>query len=236
MTHRCLVVDDEALARELIVTHLSQLPDFEVVTTCASAIEARRVLQQEHIDLLFLDIEMPVLKGTEFLSSLLQPPKVIFTTAYRDYAIDGFELNAVDYLLKPIIFERFFRATEKYLQQVNTEGKASSQPTAVTTLPAKDYIFIRKDRKQVKLLLKDLLYAESQKDYVEIVTTSDTLRIKTSLSAFSEQLDERFLRIHRSYLVNTQQITAFTKHDVEIGPKELPIGEMYRQVVARKLG
>ena len=117
MAYKCLIIDDEELARELIETHLSLLTDFEVVASCASAIEARKVLQEHSVDLLFLDIEMPVLKGTHFFKNLLHKPSVIFTTAYRDYALDGFELNAVDYLLKPITFERFFNATEKFLNQ-----------------------------------------------------------------------------------------------------------------------
>lgn len=245
MIHRCLVIDDEELARELIASHLSQLPQFELVATCASAIEARQVLQAESIDLLFLDIEMPVLKGTDFLGSLLHPPKVIFTTAYRDYAINGFELNAVDYLLKPIVFERFFKATEKYLQSTQAPtnfapyDKLRASPAAAHTIPAtprKAYIFIRKDRKQIKLHLGAIDYVESQKDYVRIVTPTLTHRIKSSLTTFLDQLDNRFLRIHRSYLVNTEKVTAFTKQDVEIGKQELPIGEFYREEVARILG
>lgn len=242
MTHRCLIVDDEELARELIASHLSQLPQFELVAACASAIEARSVLQKNHIDLLFLDIEMPVLKGTDFLSSLLQPPKVIFTTAYRDYAINGFELNAVDYLLKPIIFERFFKATEKYLQShpgpthiAPAAAPGPSVPRGKVSPFRKDHIFIRKDRKQVRLQLDHIDYVESQKDYVVIVSPTATHRIKSALTTFLAQLDGRFLRIHRSYVVNMEKITAFTKQDVEIGTIELPIGEMYRGEVARVL-
>ncbi|MEM1356778.1 MAG: LytTR family DNA-binding domain-containing protein [Bacteroidota bacterium] len=241
MTHRCLIVDDEELARELIASHLSQLPQFELAASCASAIEAHSVLQTTHIDLLFLDIEMPVLKGTDFLSSLLHPPKVIFTTAYRDYAINGFELNAVDYLLKPIIFERFFKATEKYLlshsapTRLAPNDKLRASP-ALPTANRKDHIFIRKDRKQVRLQLDQIDYVESQKDYVVIVTPTVIHRIKSPLTAFLNQLDGRFLRIHRSYLVNTEKVTAFSKQDVEIGTKELPIGEYYREEVARVLG
>ncbi|MEM8968539.1 MAG: LytTR family DNA-binding domain-containing protein [Bacteroidota bacterium] len=228
MRYTCLIIDDEELARELVATHLAQLPEFEVVAACASALEARRVLQQNAIDLLFLDIEMPLMKGTEFFKNLLHKPKVIFTTAYRDYALDGFELNAVDYLLKPITFERLFKATEKFLSQ-------QPEVSPITALPdeaiRKDHIFIRKDRKQVKVLLDSILYIESRKDYITIHLPNEQYTVKYSISGFHQQLDDRFLRIHRSYLVNVDKVTAYTKQDVEIGQQELPIGELYRQQV-----
>ena len=164
-TYKCLIVDDEELARELIETHLTQLDGFELVASCASAIEASTILQQQTIDLLFLDIEMPVLKGTEFFKNLIQKPKVIFTTAYRDYALDGFELNAVDYLLKPITFGRFFKAIEKFLDSENATPIITSKNDNVIN---NDFIFIRKDRKQIKIKFEDVLYIESLKDYVKI--------------------------------------------------------------------
>ncbi|MFK8161619.1 MAG: LytR/AlgR family response regulator transcription factor [Lewinella sp.] len=230
MIHQCLVVDDEDLARELITGHLKQLPEFNLVGTCASALEARRVLQTQTVDLLFLDIEMPVLKGTDFLKSLPYPPKVIFTTAYRNYALDGFELNAVDYLLKPITFERFYKAAMKYLEQSQTA------PPETSTSSRRNHIFIRKDRKQIKLLLSDIRYVESLKDYISIVTVSETHTIKHRLTAFLNLLDDRFIQIHRSFLVNLDQVTAYTKQDVEIGTKELPIGELYKKKVWGRLG
>lgn len=229
MIHQCLVVDDEDLARELIVRHLEILPEFTLVGTCASALEARQILQAETVDLLFLDIEMPVLKGTDFLKSLLHPPKVIFTTAYRNYAVDGFDLNAVDYLLKPITFERFYQATSKYLEQFQASQVEGSAPSR------RDHIFIRKDRKQIKLQLSDIQYVESLKDYIKIVTDYDTHTIKHRLTAFLELLDDRFVQVHRSFLVNLDRVTAYTKQDVEIGTNELPIGEFYKEEVMQKL-
>lgn len=228
MTYKCVIIDDEELARELIETHLSQLTEFEVVATCASAIEARKILQQHKIDLLFLDIEMPVLKGTDFFKNLLNRPSVIFTTAYRDYALDGFELNAVDYLLKPITFERFFNATEKFLNQ---QKKVIEIPALKKESSKKDFIFIRKDRKQVKVPLDTILYIESLKDYIQIHLTSKKYTIKYGISSFQDKLDQRFLRIHRSFIVNTDKVSAYTKHDVEIGKIEIPIGESYRKSV-----
>jgi len=228
MSYKCLVVDDEELARELIERHLSQLLQFEVVASCASALAARRILQEVQVDLIFLDIEMPVLKGTDFFKNLIQKPKVIFTTAYRDYAIDGFELNAVDYLLKPITFERFFNATEKFLDLQQPTVLTSSPPS----IPAKEqFLFIRKDRKQVKLNFSEVLYIESLKDYIKIHLEEDTHTIKHSLTGFVELLDRRFLRVHRSFVVNLDKITAYTKHDMEIKEIEIPIGDSYRNIV-----
>ncbi len=144
--YKCVIVDDEELARNLIRNHISQLDDFEIVAMCESAIDAGKILQQCSVDLLFLDIEMPVLQGTEFFKNLIHKPKVIFTTAFRDYALDGFELNAVDYLLKPITFGRFYKAIEKFLESQNTPVVAGKPAETVK----EEYIFIRKDRKQVK--------------------------------------------------------------------------------------
>ncbi len=225
-----MVVDDEELARELLTRHISQLQQFELVACCASAIEASAVLQQEPVDLLFLDIEMPVLKGTEFYQNLLNKPKVIFTTAYRDYAIDGFELDAVDYLLKPIVFSRFFNAIEKFLAMQAPVCQTDSEPGQVPR-----YVFVRKDRKQVKIILSDIHYVKSLKDYLEVHTSGTIHTIKSTMTAFAQQLNDGFLRIHRSYLVNLEHITAYTHHDVELGDTELPIGESYKAAVHQML-
>ena len=230
MTIKCVIIDDEELARELIENHLSQLAEFELVASCGSAIEARKILQEKKVDLLFLDIEMPVLKGTAFFKNLINKPSVIFTTAHRHYALDGFDLNAVDYLLKPITFERFFKATEKFLEK-NRTVVAPAPKIKENVAPTKDFIFIREDRKQVKLILESILYIESLKDYIKIHLANETHTIKHSITAFHELLDTRFLRIHRSFIINVDKITAYTKHDIEIGKIEIPIGESYKQSV-----
>ncbi len=227
MIYKCLVVDDEELARELIIDHLSKLSEFELVAACASAIEARMLLKQNKIDLIFLDIEMPVLRGTDFFKHLLYPPKVIFTTAYRDYAVEGFELNAVDYLLKPITFDRFFRAVDKFLDQ-QPPVNASSQ-----TVAKQPHIFIRKDRKQVKLFLHEIVYIESLKDYIQIHLLDHKHVVKYSLTSFMTLLDQRFMQVHRSYIINIDKVTAYTKHDVELGLIEIPIGENYKQTTQK---
>ncbi len=230
MRYKCLVVDDEALARGLIEKHLSQLAEFEIIASCSSAIEANKFLKEEHIDLLFLDIEMPVLKGTEFFKNLIHKPKVIFTTAHRDFALDGFDLNAVDYLLKPISFARFFKAIEKFL-----ELKYLAETTPDSLEKTNDYVFIRKDRKQVKVFFQEIVYVESVKDYIKIITENDSHLIKQSLKSFEEILDDRFLRTHRSYIVNFDKVTAYTKQDIEIGKIEIPIGESHKKAVQKRL-
>ena len=232
MKYKCLIIDDEELARELIETHLSQLDNFEIIASCASAIEAHKVLQKEKVDLLFLDIEMPVLKGTDFFKNLSNKPKVIFTTAYRDYAIEGFELSAVDYLLKPIVFERFFKAIEKFIE--------TSKPIETVFYEkeetSKNYIFVQSNKKNIKVLFNDINYIESIKDYIRIhLTDKSTLIIKHGITAFSNKLDNRFLRVHRSYIINKQKITAFTKQDLEIGNIEIPIGDFYKVDVLTKI-
>lgn len=229
--YKCVIVDDEELARNLIQNHLSQLNGFEILAVCESAIEASSVLQQNQVDLLFLDIEMPVLKGTDFFNNLINKPKVIFTTAHRDYALDGFELNAVDYLLKPITFGRFFKAVEKFLAlQPIVKQESDLSPSSTS-----DFIFIRKDRKQVKVFFDDILYVESVKDYIKIHFENEFYMVKYSITAFLKELDSRFLRIHRSFIVNKNKITAYTKYDVEIGEVEIPIGESYKTVFLNKI-
>lgn len=230
MLYKCLIVDDEELARELIETHLSQLDNFQIVASCASALEAHKILQTEVIDLLFLDIEMPVLKGTDFLKSIANKPKVIFTTAYRDYAIEGFDLNAVDYLLKPIVFERFFQSIQKFLELVKPPVLQSTKDSNEDL-----HIYVRSNKKNIKVLFSSIEYIESIKDYIRIHLADSTLMLKHGITAFEDKLDSRFVRVHRSYIVNKDKVTAFTKNDIEIGTTEIPIGEHYKVNVLNNL-
>lgn len=225
MSYKCLIIDDEPLARELLETYLQKLPDFELISSCSSAIEASSVLSVNRIDLLFLDIEMPVLNGTDFFKNLVHKPEVIFTTAYRDYAVDGFELNALDYLLKPIFFERFFLAIQKFLKQVKKQEVKPREPSNNTS----DFLFVNKAKKQIKVVFDDILYVESLKDYIKIhLKEGEPLTVKESISVFEKRIDDRFIRLHRSYIVNSEKITAYTKNDVEIGRIEIPIGNNYK--------
>lgn len=226
MVHKCLIIDDEELARRLLANHLSQLKNFELVASCESAIEANTILKEHSIDLLFLDIEMPVLSGVDFFKNLVNKPKVIFTTAYRDYAVEGFELDAVDYLLKPITFARFFKAVEKYTSQQDTTPSIEKSPISHNA-----FIYVRKDRKQVKVYYDDIRYIESLKDYIRIHLKDTHHVVKYNIGAFQNELDGRFLRTHRSYIVNTDFITAYTSYDIEIETIEIPIGDSYKKQV-----
>ena len=228
MKYNCLVVDDEELARELIESHLSQLRDFSLIASCSSAIEAHKVLQDHKIDLMFLDIEMPMLKGTDFLENLSEKPKVILTTAYREYALQGYELDVVDYLLKPIVFARFFKAIDKFRQQVVIQNSNKGEEN--------EYIYIQKNRKNIKIKLEDILYIESIKDYLKIHFENNSVQFKNSISAFEQKLGRQFIRVHRSFIVNSNKISAFTRQDIEIGGIEIPIGESYKNDVLTRFG
>lgn len=226
MSYQCIIIDDEPLARELLEGYLQKIPDFELVASCPSAISASTILSKNKVDLMFLDIEMPLLKGTDFFKNLVHKPDVIFTTAYRDYAVDGFELNALDYLLKPIFFERFFSAVQKFLKQQHVK---ENNRGATTQTDKGKYLFVNKAKKQIKVVYEHIVYVESFKDYIKIhLEDEDPLLVKERISAFEQRLDHRFIRLHRSYIVNSERITAYTKNDVEIGRMEIPIGNNYK--------
>lgn len=232
MKVRCLLVDDEPLAIQLVKNHLEQLELFEVVATCSNAIKALEVLRSTTIDLLFLDIKMPQLTGIDFLKTLKNPPAVIITTAYREFALDGYDLDIVDYLLKPITFDRFFKAIDRYLRIVQTP-----QPTTlVASASAEQFIYIKAGTKFHKLYAHDILYVESLKDYVIIHCTQQKLNAKYKISDMEIELKIfDFLRIHRSFIVNPKKITAFTVNDIEIGTQEIPIGTNYKEYVFKML-
>src|SRR5919199_4467429 len=197
----CLVIDDEPLAREILTQHIGGVKALELAGTCCNAIEALSFLKQHPVDLLFLDIQMPQLLGTSFLRTLKNPPKVIFTTAYRKYAVEGFELDAIDYLLKPISFERFLKAVNKVLQTNIEAVGAEFQTQDNISEPANGAIYVRADRKMVKVLLNDILYIEGLSDYVKIITTGRTIVTKQLLSALEDTLPkDLFIRIHRSFI------------------------------------
>jgi len=234
MPIKCLIVDDEPLALLLLQTHISQIPQLEVVASCENPLEAFEILKKEPIDLLFLDIQMPVLTGLEFAKSLQHPPSIIFTTAYREYAVESYELNVVDYLLKPITFSRFFKAINKYLNSRHQESTSTvNQAAPIDDSPT--FIYVNANRKHVKVLFQDILYVESLKDYVQIHTIDQRITTKDKISVFEQKLPSHFLRVHRSFIVNRHKVTAFTAHDIEIGKKEIPIGGSYKKEVFKVL-
>lgn len=225
---KCLIVDDEPLAINIIKDYIAQIPQLTLTTTCSDAIQAFQALNEHKIDLIFLDIEMPRLNGIDFIKSLANPPAIILTTAYRDYALESYEIDVIDYLLKPISFTRFFKAVTKYLKAADTQV---STPSVAVTPKQSGSIYVYANKKNIKVYLEDILYIESIKDYVRIHTTTKNIISKGTITKYETLLPSSFFRIHRSYIVNSAKIFAFTQHDIEIGEKELPIGTSYKKQV-----
>jgi DNA-binding LytR/AlgR family response regulator len=232
----CVAVDDEPLALSVLEKYIASVDGLKLVGSCANAVEALQILQQNSVDLLFLDIEMPKIMGTDFIRTLKKPPKVIFTTAHRKYAVEGFELDAVDYLLKPISFERFLKAVNKIFQ---TEMQAPDPAFNVTdsfTESSSTSLYVRADRKMVKILLNDILYIEGLSDYIKIITTSKTIVTKHLISSLEETLPkDAFIRIHRSFIIAVGKIDSYNADTIQIGEKELPIGRLFKHDVNRLL-
>jgi DNA-binding LytR/AlgR family response regulator len=235
MKTKCLIVDDEPLAVKLIETHAGKIPSLEVVATCQNAVEAFDILMKKHIDLVFLDVEMPEVTGIDLLKSLKKAPAIIITTAYREFALDAYELDAIDYLLKPIAFDRFFKSISKYYQWYGGEKTEIVSKQGESDVPA--FIYVRADRKIIKLPLEDIFYIESLKDYVKIHLANEVIVTKEKISLLEEKLPEQlFLRTHRSFLVAVKKVRAFTAETIEVGEKELPIGRTYKSSVLGFLG
>jgi DNA-binding LytR/AlgR family response regulator len=206
----------------------------ELAGTCNNAIEALNILREKTIHLLFLDIQMPQLLGTDLIRTLKNPPKVIFTTAFRKFAVEGFELDAVDYLLKPISFERFLKAVNKVMHTSLDRTALEKENTSKINEP--EHINFRSDRKMVKVALHDIVYIESIKDYIKVVTTTGTVITKQPISSVEEMLPkEKFIRIHRSYIVSVSKIESYNHELVWIAKQELPISRSYRHEVSRFL-
>lgn len=225
----CLAVDDEPPALEILKKYIGSVHSLELAGTCVDAVEALNLLQRQRVDLLFLDIQMPQILGTDFVRSLKNPPRVIFTTAFRKYAVEGFELDAVDYLLKPISFDRFLKAVDKVMHTSLNDVLPEKE---VDKISQPDYINFRSDRKMIKVALNDILYIESIKDYIKIVTSGTTVITKQSISALEEMLPkEKFIRVHRSYIVAVEKIDSYNHELVWIARQEIPISRMYRHEV-----
>jgi DNA-binding LytR/AlgR family response regulator len=226
----CLLVDDEPPALEILNHYISETTVLQVVKECHHAMAAFEFLQQHHVDLIFLDVQMPRLLGTELLRSLPHAPKVIFTTAYRDYAVEGFELGAVDYLLKPYSFDRFLRAVHKVL---DLEQRIAPAPANVQS---DRFLYVRADRKMVKVMVDDIRYIESLKDYVRIFVKDQQIITKQTITALEEMLPENeFMRIHRSFIVAVKKVDSYDHHSVFVNKAELPVGPLYKQEIMKRL-
>ena len=230
----CLIVDDEPIAREIIETYCNHLPILNVAGLCSNAFEAKTILKDQTIDIIFLDINMPVLDGIAFLKTLRMQPQVIFTTAYKEYASDAFDLSACDYLLKPFSLERFIIAVDKAVERMQTK------PVLLEEVPekkAENYIFIRTEGKIYKILYDDLVFAEANGNYAKIVTNQRTLLPTMTFSALEELLPQSiFLRVHRSFIINKSKITHIEGNRVFIDTKEIAIGNNYREKFLKQLG
>ena len=231
---KCIAVDDEKLVLELLVDNISQVPFLKLVRQCKNAWEAMNALQEENVDLIFLDIQMAGLSGLQFLESLQHPPMVIFVTAYKEFALEGFNLNAIDYLLKPFSFERFLKACLKAQEIHNTHNKPTPKDQANL-----DYFFVYVEYNQVKVSILDIKYIEGMKDYVKIFLDSSAKPVitKMSMKAIEEKLaNHRFIRTHKSYIVSIDKITAVKRDLVCLGPNiELPLSESYKPALSRLL-
>lgn len=235
---KCLIIDDEPLARKLVAGHVSRLPGWTIAGSCKNALEAYEMLMSQKIDVIFLDINMPVVSGTDFYRSLKDPPLLVFTTAYPDYAVEGFELDAVDYLVKPIAFDRLLKAADRIQARLYPEAgdadSARAKPAAGTAIPG--FIFIKHFSKLVKVKFDDLLYLEAQKDFVRFVTKDEEILAGMTMKQAEEQLPENlFLRIHRSYIVSVSAITAMFGNTIELGKLQFPIGANFKDSVMEQL-
>jgi two-component system, LytTR family, response regulator len=228
MKYKCFILDDEPLAIKVIEQYLSKLEQFEVSGTSTDPIKAFEILKDAQFDLLFLDIEMPGINGLELAKTLSHIPEIIVTTAYREYAVEGFELNVLDYLVKPIPFGRFLLSIDRFL---NKKDKSEG-----TELISTDAIYVRADRKEVRICFDDILYVEGLKDYIKIVMPDRQVLTKFSIGHFQSKLPpDRFVRVHKSFVVAIDKITAYTAHDVEIGEIEIPVGRVYKEAFRMRM-
>jgi len=223
--YSCLIIDDEPIAIKVISNYLEKIDNFILFGGFTNALEALNVLHKEKVDLVFLDIQMPGVNGLEFIRSIPQPPKVIFTTAFRNYASDAFDVDAIDYLVKPIPFERFLKAINKFYENQNRVTEQSN-----------DSIILKSDKKNYKVMIDDIIYIESLDDYIKVHTKENNLICYMRLSGIENMLgNAKFIRIHRAFVVNQKYINLFTHSLVEINGKQLPIGRNYRDEVLKKL-
>lgn len=225
MQIKCLITDDEPLAIDVLANYVQSLDYLSLEGRCNNAIETLNFLKKNTIDLLFLDIQMPKLNGMEMLRTLTHPPKIILTTAFRDYALEGYELNVLDYLLKPISFDRFLMAVNKYYQYNGVAANSDAQRNE----PTDGFLYVRAQKKMIKVWLNEIVYIESLRDYIRIKTLRGEVITHSPISQIEEKLSRhRFLRIHRSFIVSLDKIETFTATTVELGSLELPIGRYYK--------
>lgn len=229
MTIRCIVIEDEPLALDVMVDFISQVPHLKLEKTCSDAISAMKILNETKIDLIFLDLHLPKLKGLDFLNTLQNPPMVIITTAYQEFALKSYDYNVLDYLLKPIEFSRFMVAVQKAFSNINKEIPPSQEIE-------NDSLFFTVNKKKARVAFNSIIYIESQREIMKIVTETNTIQTRITIGELEKQLPDSFLRIHRSYIVSKSKINFVDAQEVEVGGKYLPIGRSYKNEVHLTLG
>lgn len=243
---RCLAVDDEPLALDILAKYITQLPSLTLIGTCIDALEALSLIQQGKVDLVFVDIQMPSLTGIQFLRVVNGKCKAILTTAYSEYAMEGYELDVIDYLLKPISFERFLKAIQKASNRLENnsvvnnpiqEPSKAFENKVVATEQQLDFIFVKTEYKIIKLSLSSILYIEGLKDYVSIYTTEERILTLQTMKKMEELLpSNRFVRVHKSYIVSLEKINSIERQRIFIGRATIPIGESYYKDFIRLIG
>ena len=234
MAISCIIIDDEPLAIQVIGSYMEQVPDLVLLGSFQNPLKAFEFLREKETDLIFLDIEMPFISGIDFVKSMNPSPRVIFTTAHRNYALESYELDGVDYLLKPISFSRFFKAINKFKSLYQQHTETVAPPPLIPSL-VHDHIYVNSHKKFIKVAFDQILYIESLKDYVRICTVEKNVITKGKIGEFGNRLTPTFIRVHRSFIVNSSHITAFNSVQVEIGSKVISIGRGYREAVLKAL-
>ena len=227
---RCMIIEDEPLAQNVLKKYIDDVPSLDLIAVCGNALEASEIVQSKNIQLLFLDINLPKLSGINFLKTLPEPPMVIFTTAYPEFAVDGFELDAIDYLVKPFSFERFLKAINKALNKINRQPGNTTEDRITD-----DFIFLKADKKVYKINLDDILYAEATGDYVKVITREGQHVANITLKKLQEELPSNsFIRVHKSFLISASKIKFFEGNYIKVGQTDIPIGAAYREdILAR---
>ena len=233
---KCIIVDDEALARKLLETYIKQIPNLELVAMCKNPMEAADILQREQIDLMFLDIQMPQISGVSFLKSLTQKPYVIFTTAYESYALEGYALNIVDYLLKPFGFERFFQAVNKVFERMKNIPPMIREDVEAIEKTQKDYILVKSEHRVHRIKFKDIDYIQSMQAYVSFYCNGERIMSLNTMKRLEVELPKnQFIRVHKSYIIAIDKVEVLEGNQVVIGTQKIPIGASYREAVMAKI-
>jgi DNA-binding LytR/AlgR family response regulator len=224
--YKCIIIEDEPLAQNILKKYIADHPSLEIVSVCGDALEAQSILSHQKIELVFLDINLPKLSGINFIKTLLHPPLIIFTTAYPEFAVEGFELNAVDYLLKPFSFERFLRAVNKALEKLN------AQLTRDTNSKKTSFVFLKADKKIHKVDLDTIFYIEAIGDYMKVVTDNGQLIVNETMKKLQEDLpSDSFIRVHKSFIISRNKIKFIEGNYIQVEDKSIPIGATYRNEV-----